>query len=524
MKKFFSILSAILALAACNKEKEIPIVIPEDDQTIVVDITIDRADAFGDEAGTKATVKKTWDDGDVVYLFFAGIPAPKYIEMKYNKGDWTATPKNGLTASDLSGDPTKKMTAVFLPYAYDATVTADENAYFVFDDLIYNGVFYFDFCNYTYDGTLQGHLRLEAPFGSSNEKLVHFDVSGLQEGHTYFLYQDNLKPIIYSYVSSTGGVSCNSNTLGMPLVGHIDGKRGIVSFSGLLTEEAAGKQVDYQFSIVDETASVIYTRDAGNHTISKRSAIGLGNLGDASKWIATEFVYMGIDNEKGERICWAKKNLGAENLWDCYADYYAWGETEPKSSDSDWSNYFDTTDGGSTFIKYNTAGGKTVLDLEDDVANKKWGGPWRIPTDAEWMALFDKTYFTLEWTADYLGDGSNYAGMFVTRKAGTGPCSGNSIYLPAAGYYWEGWTYINWGIAGNYWSSSLKTDNSKNAWSVFFYSYQNSCETELVDLSRSYGMYVRPIFTLADPTAHSDNSANTVSGSDYPGGGDPFGF
>lgn len=523
MKKIFALLSAALALAACNKEMEVPSVIPEDDQTIVVDITIDRVDVFGDEAGTKATVKKTWDDGDVVYLFFAGIPAPKYIEMKYNKGDWTATPKNGLTASDLSGDPTKKMTAIFLPYAYDATVTADENAFFVFDDLIYYGVFYFDFSNYTYDGTLQGHLRLEAPFSSSNEKLVHFDVSGLQEGHTYFLYQDNLKPIIYSYVSSTGGVSCNSNTLGMPLVGHIDGKRGIVSFSGLLTEDAAGTEIDYQFSIVDETASVIYTRDAGNHTISKRSAIGLGNLGDASKWIAEEFVYMGIDNEKGERICWAKKNLGADNPWD-YGDYYAWGETEPKSYYAeDWSNYFDTADGGKTFTKYNTSGGKTVLDLEDDAARANWGGTWRVATDEEWTSLCDKDSFTWEWTYDYLGDGSKHAGMIVTCKAGNGPCSGNSIFLPAAGDI-DDITHYNTGIAGSYWSSSLFSlwGDAWEAWNVSFYPSDNS--GVVGNCPRSTGLSIRPVFTLADPTAHSDNSANTISGSDYPGGGDPFGF
>jgi uncharacterized protein (TIGR02145 family) len=509
MKKFFSILSAVLALTACNKEKEIPAVVPEDEQTIVVDITIDRVDAFGDEAGTKATVKKTWDDGDVVYLFFAGIPAPKYIEMKYNKGDWTTTPKNGLTASDLSGDPTKKMTAVFLPYAYDATVTADENAFFVFDDLIYYGVFYFDFSNYTYDGTLQGHLRLEAPFSSSNEKLVHFDVSGLQEGHTYFLYQDNLKPIIYSYVSSTGGVSCNSNTLGMPLVGHIDGKRGIVSFSGLLTEDAAGKQVDYQFSIVDETASVIYTRDAGNHTISKDSAIGLGDLGDASKWTATEFVYMGIDNEKGERICWATKNLGAQYSWK-YGDYYAWGETTGYAI-SGYSSHYTIGHNFWDFPPYELDANNNLLP-QYDAAHTVLKGLWRMPTKAEFQALYDHTTHTSTEAI------SNAPGMeFTSTVKGY---TDKSIFLPVAGHV-VSTTPSNQETYGHYWSA---TEYSTNKGYYLYFEFGGQVPS-VVNGSSFMGQSVRPVFTIGNTHSGSpDPTGNLDDPSDYPGGGDPFGF
>ena len=507
MKKIFALFCAIIALAACNKEKEIPAV-PEDDQTIVVDITIDRADAFGDEAGTKATVKKTWDDGDVVYLFFAGIPSPKYIEMKYNKGAWTATPKNGLTASDLSGDPTKKMTAVFLPYAYDATVKADENAFFVFDDLTYNGVFYFDFCSYTYDGTLQGHLRLEAPFSSSNEKLVHFDVSGLQEGHTYFLYQDNLKPIIYNYVSSTGGVSCSSNTPDLPLVGHIDGKRGVVSFSGLLTEDAAGTEIDYQFSIVDETASVIYTRDAGNHTISKDSAIGLGDLGDASKWTATEFVYMGIDNEKGERICWATKNLGAQYSWK-YGDYYAWGETTGYAI-SGYSSHYTIGHNFWDFPTYELDANKNLLP-QYDAARTALKGLWRMPTKAEFQALYDHTTQTSTEAI------SNAPGMeFTSTVKGY---TDKSIFLPVAGHV-VSTTPSNQEHYGHYWSAT-EYDTNKGYYLYFEFGGQVQ---PVVTGSSFMGQSVRPVFTLSVPDVHPDNSGNTVSGSDYPGGGDPFGF
>ena len=60
------------------------------------------------------------------------------------------------------------------------------------------------------------------------------------------------------------------------------------------------------------------------------------------------------------------------------------------------------------------------------------GTKWRIPTDEEWEALCNDTLYDWVLTDDYLKDGSNHKGRIVTRKAGTGPCSGNSIFLPAA--------------------------------------------------------------------------------------------
>ena len=173
-----------------------------------------------------------------------------------------------------------------------------------------------------------------------------------------------------------------------------------------------------------------------------------------------EYVDMGTVTVGGvsKNLKWATCNVGAENPWD-YGDYFAWGETEPKSNYA-WSNYFDTTDGGSTFIKYYIKGGKTVLDLEDDAANKNWGGTWRIPTDEEWDALHDKTLYDWVWTTDYNGSGKD--GMLVTRKDGTGPCSGNSIFLPAAGER-DGTSSSVVGSWGFYWSSTLNTVSSDNA-------------------------------------------------------------
>ena len=196
-----------------------------------------------------------------------------------------------------------------------------------------------------------------------------------------------------------------------------------------------------------------------------------------------EYVDMGTVTIGGvqKNLKWATCNVGAENPWG-YGDYFAWGETEPKSSyASDWSNYFDTTDGGSTFTKYNGSGGKTVLDLEDDVARRRWGGTWRMPTSEEWEALRNTDLYTWEWKTNYLGYGKN--GMLVTRNE-----SGNSIFLPAAGSRYG----ANLNDAGSgvfYWSSSLREDIPSSAWYVYFSSDTQKKASRL----RYCGHSVRPL-------------------------------
>ncbi|MDY4512083.1 MAG: hypothetical protein SPE10_01325 [Paludibacteraceae bacterium] len=171
---------------------------------------------------------------------------------------------------------------------------------------------------------------------------------------------------------------------------------------------------------------------------------------------------------------WATCNVGASTPEE-YGNYYAWGETETKSTYS-WSTYFDTTDGGSTFTKY-TTDGKTVLDLEDDAARANWGGAWRMPTDGEWGELLDEC--TWEWTTK---NGVN--GYEVKSEA-----NGNSIFLPAAGYRDFG-GLDGAGDYGYYWSSSLGSGSPYFAWYVYF----NSGDVGGSLSIRCRGYSVRPVF------------------------------
>ena len=190
---------------------------------------------------------------------------------------------------------------------------------------------------------------------------------------------------------------------------------------------------------------------------------------------------------------WATTNIGASSP-ENYGDYFAWGETKPKT-DYQWSTYFDNPSGdGRTFNKY-ASDKKTSLDLEDDAAKANWGGSWRMPTEAEWTALMDTDNFTWTWTDDYNGTGVK--GEIVTSKVSG--YVGNSIFLPAAGRRMATGG-SNVGTNGYYWASSVDLGYNPGARDLYFTSTTRTTERQ----ARCWGISVRAVY---DPT--------TVNGHKY---------
>ena len=182
----------------------------------------------------------------------------------------------------------------------------------------------------------------------------------------------------------------------------------------------------------------------------------------------------------GLSVKWATCNVGADSPED-YGDYFAWGETQPKSY-YDLSTYKWCEGSNDTITKYcndsnyGTVDNKTILELSDDAANANWGGSWRMPTKAEQEELRNKCTWTWEQK-----NGVN--GYTVTGQ------NGNSIFLPAAGFRY-GSSLYRAGSYGCYWSSSLSTDNSYYACKLFFYSGSvSSTSYDYRDIGRS----VRPV-------------------------------
>lgn len=136
---------------------------------------------------------------------------------------------------------------------------------------------------------------------------------------------------------------------------------------------------------------------------------------------------------------WATCNVGADNPEEC-GNYYAWGETEPKS---DYSTINSLTYKVS-FRKLKQSGivdDSGTLTRQHDPASIVWGGSWRTPTDDEFEELISycKWIFTsYNGTNGYLVTGPNE----------------KSIFLPASAFM-RNMTVENLGEFGDYWSSSM---------------------------------------------------------------------
>ncbi len=213
---------------------------------------------------------------------------------------------------------------------------------------------------------------------------------------------------------------------------------------------------------------------------------------------AAKYVDLGLPSG----TLWATCNVGA-SAPEQYGDYFAWGETQPKSKYS-WSTYAHGTS-SSDLKKYNATDGLTVLDPEDDAATANWGGDWRMPTYAEQNEL--RTECTWSWTADYNSTGK--AGYIVTSKKDTS----KSIFLPAAGYRQSDWL-DDGGSKGYYLSSSLYLSSQDKAYSRYFY----STSIGTVISFRYSGLSVRPVQTADKYTL----TVTASTGGTVTGGGDYF--
>ena len=160
----------------------------------------------------------------------------------------------------------------------------------------------------------------------------------------------------------------------------------------------------------------------------------------------TENGYEWVDLGLPSGLKWATCNVGA-TAPEGYGDYFAWGETSPKSEYT-MSLYKHCEGSPKTLTKYNSNGNfgmiddKSILELEDDAAHENWGGSWRMPTQAEQEELIDNCTWT--WTTQ-----NGISGCRIKSQT-----NGSSIFLPAAGYR-HGTSVYSVGSDGFYWSSSL---------------------------------------------------------------------
>ena len=186
----------------------------------------------------------------------------------------------------------------------------------------------------------------------------------------------------------------------------------------------------------------------------------------------------------GLSVKWATCNVGA-NKPEEYGDYYAWGETSTKESYYQFGIFF--KNGG--FMKYSTnelfafngiTDNKTTLDLEDDVANAKWGGSWRMPTQAEFNELINNC------TWNFTTQNGVYGYKVTSNKTGY---TDKSIFLPVGGVHYDNKFEME-GSYGYYWSSSLSSNSDFYSYMLLLL-YNGTYRVDTED--RYYGLSVRPV-------------------------------
>ena len=252
---------------------------------------------------------------------------------------------------------------------------------------------------------------------------------------------------------------------------------GDVNGDGAVT--SADVTAIYTYILNGDNTSVVYGDVNGDGFITSADVTAIYNilLGNPQ-----EHTYVDLGLPSG--TLWATMNIGANSPAD-YGDYFAWGETAPKSVYK-WANYQWCNGGSHTLTKYCTKNGygyndfmdnKTELDSEDDAATANWGSEWRMPTKEQQDEL--RSQCTQQWISS---NGVN--GYLLTSKN-----NGASLFLPAAGYIMDR-TLKYAGTRGYYCSRTLDLLDPCNAYSLYFVYSQN---VGWGSISRSSGQTVRAV-------------------------------
>ena len=359
------------------------------------------------------------------------------------------------------------------------------------------GLYYPSAPNYTgskgwyWSSSIYAELTYDAYF-------FDFDSAGTGYGGNHRCMGFSVRPVYGEFIS-VESVSLNKTSLSL-MVGSSDGLTVTI-----LPSDATEKTVTWTSSnpsVATVNGGVVTAVSEGTATITAWASNGRHsatcNVTVREPAPIPEAVDLGLPSG----LKWASFNLGASAPEE-YGDYYAWGETEPYYSSLDPLTWKEGKEAGYTWSSYKWCrimgqvstltrycqesrygyGGftdnRTVLDPEDDAAQINLGGGWRMPTDDEWTELRENCTWT--WATQ---DGVN--GRLVTGS------NGNSIFLPAAGFWFETPLH-NVGSYGYYWSSSLVTDSPRSAWRVHFDSGDVLGDVLRNSIGRYTGQPIRPV-------------------------------
>ena len=241
---------------------------------------------------------------------------------------------------------------------------------------------------------------------------------------------------------------------------------------------------NFTSNLINLTANTTYyvrayaTNEKGTAYGNEKSFTTLESEEEETSGFINGYGYIDLGLPSG--LLWATHNVGATTPEE-YGDYYAWGETKTKESYDSFNS-----------ITYG-------VDIDDfsgnaryDVARKKWGFTWRLPTNEEIQELIDNCTWT--WTTQ---NGVN--GCAVISNS-----NGKSIFMPSAGHRRDVSLY-NSGEQGYYMSSAQDYNNSTEYTRVVYFDSEDAYR---LGIARCNGYTVRPVSDV--PTEEPIETVPTI--------------
>ena len=398
------------------------------------------------------------------------------------------------------------MTAVYLPFGSDATISNDNGSY-KFSKISYSYYLTAQLPYTVTDGEVSGLFDMRIPEG-----YVQFfiDETSAAASDVVELREPHMTPVKILSVGADGAVATEALAHGAPLPGYVydkenkaDGENKGYLFSGILAEEARATATDYHFTFVKGSGSPYnstfyskaYQAKSFYRGESEGRAIKLPGISNWNQITGDMPIDLNVD-VNGRRLYWSFRNLGAEHEYDS-GDYFAFGETEPyyeSLSPLVWKAGKSTGYSSDSYSTSSVSGRYTssasLLDSSDDAASVHLGGLWRMPTPTECEALTSSC--TLSWVSQFrYGGGPNDVagpGYRVISKV-----SSIYLFLPAAGCYYgtkndNDLSYNQRYPVGIYWTS-LPVDRGH---AYDFFIKETSTGTSMNE-ERILGGMIRPV-------------------------------
>lgn len=370
------------------------------EKTVSMNFNCSKADFDVDlKSSTRATASGEWENGDIVYLLFScdnGSVPGKAVYNSSTKG-WTVTYEGTLTR-----DKELKLQA----YYFDGeAVEADGIVSLQPTTGIYRD--------------LEGSYVY--PTGDEINAAAHLVPA---TGRIRFLGKRDNK-ICVTGLSSFNSLNLSTMSFDTKQVNtkirfQIDDYTPYIYVTGNISKLCLSNGV-YSYTLIEENRVCSPSKSVYMQcpTPSKHNG---WNLEDRSNG------YDFVDLDLPSGTLWATKNVGAASISE-KGNYYSWGECETKS------NYSQST------YQWSISN-PTSLPLTYDVANKTWGGDWRIPSAEECSELLQECNSSIHTE-------NGITGILLVSKR-----NGAQVFFPAGGFY-DGNSLRYDNVEGEYWTSTV---------------------------------------------------------------------